>query len=511
MIAIGEAQGTYNSYVSDRDQYLNRARECSKLTIPTLIPPSRNTPSTKYPTPYQSLGARGVNNLASKLLLALLPPNAPFFKLTVDDFTLVELTQDEGKRAKVEQGLASIERAVQTDIETSGIRVQTNEAIKHLIVGGNVLLNVPTEGNMRVFHLDKYVCKRTPDGRVIHMIVEEGTTPLALSPAVREACDVSLEVSNGTPKPVNIYTVIQYDFTGKVWKVHQEINQKLVPGSESTHPLDKSPWIPLRFIAVDNEDYGRGFVEEYIGDLKSLEGLTAAIVEGSAAAAKVLIMVKPNGSTTKKTVEEASNGAIIQGDMNDVGVLQLNKFADFRIAQETARDLTERLSFAFMLNSAVQRSGERVTAEEIRYMAGELEDALGGVYSILSQEFQLPLVNRIMNRMEMKRKLPSLPKDTVKPTITTGLEALGRGHDLNKLDLLMKYISPLGGEIIQTYMNVGDYITRVSTSLGIDAKGLINDDDQIKQQQQMQTMMQMLQRAAPNMVNQLGNQGQPTQ
>lgn len=48
-----------------------------------------------------------------------------------------------------------------------------------------------------------------------------------------------------------------------------------------------------------------------------------------------------------------------------------------------------------LLNSAVQRNGERVTAEEIRYVAGELEDTLGGVYSLLSQELQLSLIRRV--------------------------------------------------------------------------------------------------------------------
>lgn len=507
MLTLGDAKGRYNAYSTDRDQFLTRARECSKLTLPTLIPPDGNSSATSYPTPYQSLGARGVNNLAAKLLLALLPPNAPFFKLTVDDFTLDELTQTQGLRAEVEKAFGSIERAVQSNIETSGIRVQTNEALKHLIVGGNVLLHLPKDGGMRVFHLDKYVIKRTPSGEVIHIIVQESTTPLALSEEIRAACDVQIEASNGQPKPVEIYTIIQKD--GRRWKVHQEINGKLVPGSEGSHPLKKSPWIPLRFVAIDNEDYGRSFVEEYIGDLKSLEGLTQAIVEGSAAAAKVLFMVNPNGSTNKKSIESAPNGGIISGNATDVSVLQLQKFADFRIAQESVRDLTERLSFAFMLNTAIQRNGERVTAEEIRYMAGELEDALGGVYSILSQEFQLPLVNRLMNQMETQGRLPSLPTDSVKPTITTGLEALGRGHDLNKLNLLQQYLAPIGSENIAMYLNVGDYITRVATALGIDAEGLINSEEQVQQTQQRQAMMEAVQRAAPNAINAVQQAAQP--
>ena len=38
----------------------------------------------------------------------------------------------------------------------------------------------------------------------------------------------------------------------------------------------------------------------------------------------------------------------------------------------------------------VQRQAERVTATEVSLVANELQDALGGVYGILTTEFQLP-------------------------------------------------------------------------------------------------------------------------
>ena len=186
-----------------------------------------------------------------------------------------------------------------------------------------------------------------------------------------------------------------------------------------------------------------GYVEEYIGDLRSLEALTRAIVEGSAASSKVLFLVRPNGTTKQATLAQAPNGAIVQGDANDVTTLQVQKYNDFRVAQETALRITERLQFAFLLNSAVQRNAERVTAEEVRYMAQELETALGGVYSILSQEFQLPLVKLLLARLERTGKMPKMPKDAVKPQIVTGIEALGRGQDLNKLSQFLQMLQPL--------------------------------------------------------------------
>jgi hypothetical protein len=181
-----------------------------------------------------------------------------------------------------------------------------------------------------------------------------------------------------------------------------------------------------------------------------------------------------------------------------VSTLQVQKAADFRVALETMRMINDRLGAAFLLNSSVQRSAERVTAEEVRFMAQELETALGGVYSILSQEFQLPLINLLLNSLQKQGKMPKMPKDSVKPTVVTGIEALGRGQDLNKLAAFLQYLQPLGPEVIQSEMNLGDYIDRLAASLGIDTSGLIKSDEQKQQEQMMQQQMmqqQMLEQA----------------
>jgi hypothetical protein len=474
------AGGRYRQLVGKRDPFLRRARDAAKLTIPALMPPDAHSGHDKLPTPFQGLGARGVNNLSSKLLLALMPPNSPFFRLTIDDYTLEQLVEEEGARAEVEEALGKIERAVMTEIEGQAIRVSVGEGLKQLLVCGNVLLYLAPEGGMKVFRLDRYIVRRDPMGNPLEIIVQENVAPGVLPPKIQEAI---LAHHHGPKKPdddVELYTRIYRD--GNQWRIYQEVKGHVIPGTEGTYPLDKCPWIPLRFTKIDGEDYGRGYVEEYYGDLRSLEALTQAIVEGSAAAAKILFLVDPNGTTQHRTLTEAPNGAVRTGNAADVTVLQAEKFNDFRVAFETIGEIEQRLSYAFLLNTAIQRQAERVTAEEIRYMASELEDALGGVYSILSLELQLPVVKRMVHQLEKQKKIPALPRDMVKPAITTGLEALGRGHDLNKLDVFISGIQQtLGPEAVAEWLNVGDYLTRRGTALGIDMKGLVRTEEEVMQ------------------------------
>lgn len=501
---LESAKARFSKLESQKNPYMIRARECSTLTIPSLIPPQGSTGSTKLPTPFQSLGARGVNNLAAKLLLALLPPNSPFFRLIVDDYMLEKLAGREGARADIEEALDKMERAVMTKVETGNTRSSTFEAMKHLLVAGNVLLFVPPEGGLKVFRLDRYVVKRDPMGNVLEIITKENISEMELPEAVRLALakEDKSEGESSAEDIEELYTRVVR--TDKGWDVYQECEGVIIPGTEGSYPKDKSPWLALRFIQVDGEDYGRSYVEEYLGDLKTLEGLTKAIVQASAAAAKVLFLVKPNSTTKMKTLAESVSGDIKEGNAEDVTVLQMDKFADFRVAYDTIKEIKEALSFAFLLNSAVQRNGERVTAEEIRYVANELESSLGGIYSTLAQEYQLPYLRVVMSAMERAKELPVLPKGSIKPTITTGVEAIGRGNDLTKLAGLLQDIAPLGPEVIQQEMNVGDYIKRCGAARGIDMKGLLPTAEEKAQRAQQSQQQQLIAQLGPNAITQLG-------
>ena len=177
---------------------------------------------------------------------------------------------------------------------------------------------------------------------------------------------------------------------------------------------------------------------------------------------------------------------IITGTREDVTCLQTEKQYDLQIVERSISKLEERLSFAFLLHTAIQREAERVTAQEIRYMAQQLETSMGGVYSLLSQEFQLPLVNVLMKRMQQTKEIPTLPKGSVEPVIITGIEALGRGNDLQKLrEFVMEImnVAQINPQIAQA-LNTQDLVTRIATGLGIDVEGLIKTQDQLQAEQE---------------------------
>ena len=487
------AKALYSSLEGHRYQYLDRARQCSKLTLPYVMPEEGFGAHSRLDTPFQGVGARGVNNLASKLLLALLPPNAPFFRLNVDTFKLQEEGAPLELITEIEASLQSVEEAVMAEISRESYRTGLHEALKQLIITGNSLVYLPDSGGMRVFRLDRYVVKRDPMGNVTQIVTRENLSFKTLPEEMQQIVGDDVDADGN----VSLYTAILLNDSNK-WEIFQDINDTRVPNSEGAYEKDKSPFIPLRFSRVDGENYGRGYVEEYLGDLQSLESLTRAIVEGSAAAAKVLFLVNPNGTTRQRVLAEAPNGAIVQGSANDVTTLQLQKGSDFQVAQATMNEIKDRLGHSFLLTSGVVRNAERVTAEEIRMLSQELETAIGGLYSLLSNELQIPLVNRIMSAMNKSKRLPKLPKDIVNPVIITGVEALGRGNDLQKLDLFLAGAAQVvGPQAVAEYVNVGEYFKRRATSLGIKTQGLVKSEEEIQAMMQQQQQMQLTEKLGP--------------
>jgi hypothetical protein len=502
------AQGRYETLKSERDPFLRRAEEVVSLTIPTLLPREGHSATSELPQPYQSVGARGINNLSAKVLLALFPPGSSFFRLTLDDKVLEDLTKEFGSKDEIakaqtalEAGLAAGERAVLKRLETTGARAVLFDTARQLFACGNVLLQVLEGGKLRNHYLNSYVCKRDPEGNPLEIIFVEHFARATLPPKVLEIVE-SVEQGKGKSNAsvdnvIDVFTHVKLD--GSEWNAYQEVMGKMIPGTEGTYPKEKSPFIPLRGSRIEGESYGRGMGEENLGDLRSVESLSQSLIEFAGIAANIKFLVDPAGITKADSLARSRNGAFIKGTAKDVTVLSLEKFADFRVAKEMLDQVEKRLGEAFLLGTAAVRDAERVTAEEIRLIAGELEQALGGLYSVLAIELQLPLVARLMYVMQKEKAFPALPEGAVRPSIVTGMEALGRGGDLIKLKELVAETAELfGPDEVKKYIDAGDYLLRKSIALGIDAKGLIRSKEEVAGINQQQT--------AENLVGKLGPQ-----
>lgn len=510
------AQGAFKARYEElagpqREPYLKRARECAAVTIPRLVPNKGDNHTTDYGQPWQAIGARCVNMLAAKMALVVFPPSgtgASFFRTTVDEITLEKVTKQEGLRAEIEEGLSRYDRAINLKLEAAGIRAPITEAMKYLLVAGNVVLSMlPDVGGLKMYRLDRFVLKRSPDGKPIELIVHETISASELPPeaaALIVAAGVDTGTKNPTDDNIDVYTRARWQ--GGMCVTEQEIAGVLMPG-KVTEPAEYCRWIILAPMLIPGEDYARAYVDEYMGDLMTAEGLSKAITQASAIMAKILLLVSPNAAADIDEINKAESGDAVAGREGDVTLLQLQKAVDLQFVKAQLDTIERRLGFAFLLNSSIQRNGERVTAEEIRFMAQEIESALGGIYTALGEGLQRPLVLKTKHEMEKNQQLPPLPKGVTKLVITTGADALGRNMDLQKLDMFLVDTQKVGPEAQAMYLIVGDYLKRRAAALGLDAKGLVRSEEEVQQMRAQMQQAQLAQQVAPIAADAALNQG----
>ena len=482
------AKKRYDALIGYRSEYLSQADTAARLTLPHLIRDEEQFrgATRDVKTPWQSVGAKGVVTLASKLMLALMPIQTSFFKLQLDDTQLGEEVPPEVK-TELDLSFAKIERTIMEAIAASDDRVTIHQALKHLVVSGNALIFMGKDG-LKLYPLNRFVIDRDGNGNVIEIVTKEKIAKKLLADVIPDYEPPVEGMEDEDRDDCDVYTHVKRDGNRFIW--HQEVFDKIIPNSRGKSPEKTNPWLHLRFNTVDGEAYGRGRVEEFIGDLKSLEALSQALVEGSAAAAKVVFVVSPSSTTKPQTLASAGNGAIVQGRPDDIGVVQVGKTADFATAYQMVGQLEKRLSEAFLILTV--RQSERTTAEEVRMTQMELEQQLGGLFSLLTVEFLVPYLNRKLSVFEKTGQIPKLPKDIVKPTIVAGVNALGRGQDREALGQFLTTISQtMGPEATQQFINPEEVIKRLAAAQGIDVLNLVRSMKEIQGEQQAMQQQQM--------------------
>ena len=497
------ARTRYDNLTKHRTQFLDVAVQCSKLTLPYLIQNDEGrTSHIKLDTPWQSVGSKCVVTLSAKLMLALLPPQSTFFKFQIRDDKLGGDLPPE-VRSELDISLSKLERMVMDSIAASSDRVTIHQAIKHLVVGGNALIFMGKDG-IKHYPLNRFVVERDGSGNVIEIVTKEIINRNLLPPELQEVegmkpnhpGEVGGGIGSRNEEDVDVYTCVKLKNNKWVW--HQEAYDKIIPGSNGKAPKDASPWLVLRFNSIDGENYGRGRVEEFLGDFRSLEALSQALVEGSAAAAKVIFTVSPSSTTKPQTIASAGNGAIVQGRPDDIGVIQVGKGADFATAAQLMQQLERRLLEAHLVMNP--RNAERVTAEEVRLTQLELEQQLGGLFSLLTVEFLVPYLNRKLLTLQRSGELPRIPRDIVNPTIVAGINALGRGQDRESLTQFMTTIAQtLGPEAMVQHISADEVIKRLAAAQGIDVLNLVKSMEErnaeSQQQQEAQQGMELTKQA----------------
>ena len=501
---MASAKERYDSMITDRNQFLQRARANAMLTIPSLMPLEGHDGKAHMIEPYQSLGAAGVISLTSRLALALIPAGRPHLRFDVSAKILNEL---EGTVPNETNRLLSKgENLVQKKVESVNWRASTLASVAQLIVAGSVIEHMLPDGRLRIFRLDQFVLRRDHRGRVVEAIIRECFDKDALPPDLpvpKELVQTGVDSMLTKDKQVELYTRITLSVKkdgGLEYKVQREAEGGAVIGTPQTYDEDSLPYFFLRWSETPGEDYGRSKVEEVIADLRSLDGLEKASLELGALGAKHFIMVNPSATAAglKNRITRINNGDVVMGAADSVELKQFANIPGHQIVDQQISRLQERVGRAFLLSSPGQRNAERVTATEIERDIQELESTLGGTFSVLSLDMMEARTLLLIEYMKDNGEFPDTDKGVFDVTILTGLEALSRERDVQRASQAAQLIQAFG-EQAADQVKFDVVLNKAFIGLGfVDA---IRSDEEVAQRQQARNEAEMQKAAVAPTIN----------
>jgi hypothetical protein len=462
----------------DQQRYmkLERSRKCASLTIPSLLPPEGWTEEDQLPQPYSSVPARGVTNMASRILSAMLPLNdTPFFRF--------ELQSGMEPNQEVWNFLESLSYQVHNKLSSKNLRETIYTVLQHLIVVGDSLVIVEDSLNFRAIRLDQYVVRRDVEGTVEEIIYLEY---ISKGNDVGIADGYQTSFNTADKKGYEVHYVRLTKEEG-IWI---QVSEDADGVQQSSGEYEVSPFIPLRWSSVTGENYGRSHCEDIIGDIQTLESYTEALSEGIAAGSAFWIGVDPSGITELDDLASSENGSFVAARQQDVFTISPSGTMNPQIqaTQIGVENMRREIGNAFLLSGSAIPSGDRVTATAVRMIGSELETILGGAFSSISRELMEPIVSRVVHIMLQNEEIdPRLAEQfaaegILTVEIVTGLQALSRDSDLQKLMQMGEMVRNLPEPALALF-RWEEYARALVTAVGFDSKNWVKSEEEAKKQQ----------------------------
>jgi len=451
----------FNSNLSDRKPYEDRAQLISEISLPYVFRAEGSDGGSElFKSASQSFNGRQVNNLKSKMGMALLPPATSSFRLKPDAIAMVQLFAGNEKAIeRVRQQLSLNTDAISSEIENQQIRSSLFDMLLQQIIVGSVVVEKVERKGINIFPLRSFVVKLDSRGEPLAMCIVEKLSVLPDGITVAEE-----------KEEYELFTLLAIDDTGS-WIMKQDIDGEVVGTEKSYKDYDALPFRYFGWNWVQGDAYHRPFAEDYYSDMEQIDKLGKLNTQGAVIAAKTVILVNQRGGRTrKKDLTNAANGAVIDGSAEDITAFQLQKGFDFQVSNEREIAIKRELMANFLDTGSVQRDAERVTAEEIRVMAQQLEaSTLAGVYSKMALKWSKWIVIKVMGELK-------ITFDAVDVDVLTGLDALGRSAEGQKQD---NFMTRVGALQLNHWINESEVLQRYAAFDGINTVGLLKTSEEV--------------------------------
>ena len=475
---------------TEKGDLIERSEAFSRWTV-TAIMPADGGEKVEQIHGNVHVGASLVNHLANKIVDVLFPVSRPFFTVAMTPEAELKLEQEIGDdqagvmQEQIRDATSKLEKVAMRHLKLTEYRPTAIMVCKHLIITGNALLRRMPAGERVLYPVNRFGVRRDILGNEIEVILADKKM---FSTFDEEVKGQILSVHPQTQPEDTVELLTHYKKDGKRWAINQEAEGVRI-GDTLHQSAEDYDLLVLDWTLHPGEHYGRGLVEDHAATFHNIDVTNEAIVDLMAIISDVKFFVKPGSplSHDLAALNAAPRGTYWPGNADDISIPEMRARGDLSTMIEVVSRWENELKEAFLKSTV--RDAERVTAQEIRMVANELESAFGGLYSQLAMDWQQKEADYAIAQVDLAKEIGALG-EMFEVVVTTGLESLSREGQIDNLrlaigDLQMMEAVP---EDVRGALNPLRFAKFVFTNRSVDLKAFLNtpEEMQANREQQLQ-------------------------
>ena len=483
--------GHWQTMDAGKGDLLDRSEQYARWTIPSIFPTdeqSRRESPEESEKGNVAIGARLVNHLSHRIVDTMFPNDKPFFAVALTPAAKRNFEADatEEEKLALDAGLIEAENAAMRNLNLTAYRPIAVNAVSLQIVTGNALIYRMPAGERVTYSVRDYCVSREVSGKLREVLLRDCKMFSALPEDLQQQVEGS-ENRRGQhfrpDTPVELYTY--YWWEGDKWHMRQAVEEVEIEGARTSYKEADFPCLVLAWNLGRGDHYGRGLVEDYAVSFHNIDVLTEAMIDLIGVAADIKFLVNDASSFDVDAWNRAQRGEYVPGKEGDITVPQFKFAVEVQFIGEAIAKLERELAQAFLLSSAGVRDAERVTAEEIRFFAREIESAFGGLYSRLALDWQRKEAEYQLSQIELNNYLADGTR-AFETVVTTGLESLSREGKLDALRLAIADLQMLDAvpEQLRAAINPVKFAGFIFRNRGVDGQDFLFTQEEYQQNQQ---------------------------
>jgi len=196
--------------------------------------------------------------------------------------------------------------------------------------------------------------------------------------------------------------------------------------------FEEMPYVSPRWAKVSGETYGRGPGVSCLPDIKMLQEMAKTVLKAAQKIVDPPLLVPDDGALNP--VKTVPGGLNFRRSGSDP-ITPLQTGGNIPIGMEMLLDVRQRIRSGFYIDQLQLQQGPQMTATEVLQRQEEKLRLMGPVLGRLQTELLGPMVERVFNLLNRRRKFPAAPEV------------------LDGADYDVEYVSPLARAQRQTDAN----------------------------------------------------------